>query len=238
MKYLYLCLLIAMGGVLPLFAQDQDDGGSREAKGRVAWFVYTGLPEGLENPVSVMSGKDVSQVTLSKRSPSEPVKIPGDGVVSIVREVPDPKEPGETKFLTLAIARIPDGVSKALVILIPVENDPQGLLFRTKVQDLASFKGGDWLFFNMTNFRLGVEMGKTSLEIKPGEVRIYNSPVEAEPVNMPIRQSYFHPVKQQWKMISASTVVLHSTRRQVCIFGWDPRYERIEKTGITFPVTP
>ena len=54
---------------------------------------------------------------------------------------------------------------------------------------------------------------------------------------MPIRYNYFHPVQQKWKMLSASTIVLYSTRRDICIFGWDPKYDRIEKHGITFPVT-
>lgn len=237
MKSLFLCLSIGLLTVIPLSAQDDGDDKLRQAKGRVAWFVYTSMPAGLENPVSVMSGKDISQVTLSKRSPSDSVKIPPDGILRIVRKVENPQDPGKPTYFTLAQAQVPEGVSKALIILVPVANNLQGLLFQSKVQDLASFKGGDSLYLNLTNMKVGVELGKTNLEIKPGEVRIYNSPALAEPTDLPIRYSYFHPEKQQWSMLSASTIVLYSTRREICIFSWDPRFDRINYHGITFPVT-
>jgi hypothetical protein len=54
---------------------------------------------------------------------------------------------------------------------------------------------------------------------------------------VPIRYSYFHPVIKVWKMLSASTVVLRSTRREIWIFSWDPRFKRVDYHGITFPVT-
>jgi hypothetical protein len=235
MKKIYLGLWAGICAVSPLVAQDDDDG-KKPAKGRVAWFVYTSMPEGLENPVSVMSGKDVTEMTLSKRSPSQPVKIPADGILRIVRKVENPENPATPSYLTLAQANIAEGVSKALIILIPVEPNPKGQVFQAKVQDLAAFKGGDWLYLNMTKLRVGVDMGRTSIEIKPGEARIYNSPPLPEPVNVAIRYNYYHPVKEQWKMLSASTIALYPTRREICIFSWDPHYERIQKHGITFPV--
>lgn len=220
-----------------LVAQDHVGDEPRQAKGRVAWFVYTAMPEGLENPVTVMSGDDLIEVALSKRSPSEPVKIPVDGILKIVRKVENPNAPGKPAYLTLAQANIPEGMSKVLIILIPAATNPEGLLFRAKVQDLAAFKGGDSLYLNLTNLKVGVELGKTSLEIKPGELRIFDSPKYSESVNMPIRYSYFHPEKQQWIMLSASTVAIHATRREICIFSWDPRFNRVSYHGITFPVT-
>jgi hypothetical protein len=39
-------------------------------------------------------------------------------------------------------------------------------------------------------------------------------------------------------MLSASTIVLQSTRREICIFSWDVSLERVDYHGITFPVTP
>lgn len=237
MKYVLLSFWIGFSAASPLGAQGEGGGEARQARGRVAWLVYTSMPEGLENPVSIMSGKDVSQVTLSKRSPSEAVKIPEDGIIRIVRKVEGPKEPGKPEYLTLAQAQIPEGVGKALIILVPTVKNPSGLLFQAKVQDLAAFKGGDSLYMNLTNLRVGVELGKTSLEIKPGEISIYKSPSLAEPTNIPLRYSFFDPAKQQWKMLSASTIVLYSTRREICIFSWDPRFNRVDYHGITFPVT-
>jgi hypothetical protein len=236
MKNALLCSFLGFCATSTLFAQDAGTAATRQAKGRVAWFVYTSMPEGLENPVSVMSGKDISKVTLSKRSCSEPVRIPEDGIIRIVRTVENPKEAGKPGYLTLAQATIPEAVSKALIILIPASVNPNGLLFQTKVQDLAAFKGGDWLYLNMTNLKVRVDMGKTSLEVKPGGISIFDAPAISEPISMPIRYSYYHQEKQKWKMLSASTIALYQTRREICIFSWDSKYERVDYHGITFPV--
>ncbi len=237
MKTVFLQLWIGLCIAAPLIAQDDDKHEPRQAKGRVAWFVYTSMPEGLENPVSVMTGKDIIQLTLSKRSPSDPVKIPADGILRIVRKIENPKDPAKPTYQTLAQATIPDGVGKALIILVPVVKTDSGLLFRAKVQDLATFKGGDYLYLNLTTLNVGVELGKTSIEIKPGETKIFDAPVLDKATNVPVRYSFYHPTEKQWKMLSASTVVLRSTRREICIFSWDPRFGRVDYHGITFPVT-
>jgi hypothetical protein len=247
MNFFFRCLAWIVVGLLshgPLAAQDESSsqpGASGEeesakARGRVAWLVSTSLPDGLENPITVMSGNDLVQVTLSKRSPSEPVKIPDDGIVRVVRKVENPEDPSKPKFLTLAQAQVPEGVNKALIILVPAPANPQGLVFHNRVQDLAKFRGGDYLYINMTNLKVGVDLGKAKVEIKPGEVRIIGAPALSEPVNTPIRYSYLHPEKNKWQTISASVVVLYPSRREICIFSWDPRFNRISYHGITFPV--
>jgi hypothetical protein len=219
-------------------AQNADDGEKpRAARGRLAWFVATSMPESLENPITVMSGKDIVEITLSKRSPSEPVKIPVDGILRVVRKLEEPAGPGKSPYVTLAQAVVGEGVSKALVIMIPAAKQQDGLLFNSTVHDLAKFKGGDWMFLNLTNVNVGVDMGKTKLEIKPSQTRIFEAPTLANPVNMPIRYRYFHPVQEDWKMLSASTIVLYPSRREICIFSVDPRYQRIEYHGISFPVS-
>jgi len=238
MKNVFLCLLVGFSAVSSLIAQDDDGNEPHKARGRVAWFVYTSMPEGLENPVSIMSGEDLIEVTLSKRSPSRPVKIPADGILRIVRKVDNPEDPGKPAYLTIAQAKVADGVKKALIVLMPVSKNSRGLLFQTKIQDLATFKGGDWLYLNMTNLEVSVVLAKTKLRIKPGAFGTYDAPPLSEPVNIPILYSYYHPVEKEWRMLSASTVVLRPTRREICIFSWDERFKRIDYHGITFPVVP
>ena len=235
MKNVFLCLCLGFCAASPLFAQDTGSAEPRQAKGRVAWFVYTSVPEGLENPVSIMSGKDISQVLLSKLSPSDPVKIPADGVLRVVRKIENPKDPEKPEYLTLAQATVPESVVNAIVILMPVAKNPNGLLFKTKVQDLAAMKGGDTMFLNMTKLKIGIELGNAKIEIQPGQVEIHNPLGASESVSLPIRVSYFNPEKQKWAMITASTVALYSTRRELCIFNWDSRFNRVDYESITFP---
>lgn len=216
----------------------QDTGNDREthtARGRVASFVYTSLPQGLENPVTVMVGENISEVVLSKLSPSDPVKIPADGIVRIVRKLENPKDPENPRYLTLAQATVPDSVVKAVIILVPMAKNTHGLLFQTKVLDLATIKGGDCMFLNMTNLKIGVELGKASILIKPGQIKTHNPFRESKAVSLPIRLSYYHPKRREWAMITASTVALYPTRRELCIFNWDRRFNRVDFESITLP---
>lgn len=236
MKVVLLSVLILLCPVLKLLAQQEGGDKPRQPRGRVAHLICTSIPEKLENPVDIMTGVKITPVTLSMRMPTDPVPIPADGIIRVVRKVPNPDDPAKPKYLTLAQASIPEGVVEALVILIPVPDAGEQPVFRTKVQDLSVFTGGDYLYLNLTNLKIAVEMGPTVIAIKPGEVKIYDSPALSKATNMPIRYRFYHPTLQQWKVISASTIVLQSTRREICIFSWDEHFKRVDYHGITFPV--
>jgi len=236
MKIIVLCLSIGLFTAFPLFAQEDGDGAPSKPKGRRAWFVYTSLPAGFENPVKVMSGKDISQIVLSKLSASEPVKVPADGILRIVRQIENPKEPENPAYLTLAQATVPEAVSAAMIILTPSAKNTDGLIFQAKVQDLAAMRGGDTMFLNMTNLQIGIELGREKLLVLPGEGKIHNPLGTKESVSLPIRLSFYHPDRKEWDMITASTVALYSTRRELCIFTWDSRFDRVDFESITFPM--
>jgi len=230
-----LCLLFGLSSVLPLIAQE-GGGKERQEKGRVAWFVYTRLPEGVENPVKVMSGNDINEVLLCKLSPSDPVKVPADGILRVVREIDNPNDPKKPKYLTLAQATVPKDVVHAMVILMPTAKNSKGLLFQTEVQDLDGLKGGDSMFLNMTKLKIGVELGKARIGIAPGKTEIHNPLNGEKSANVPIRVSFFHPERQKWSMITTSNVAIYSTRRELWIFNWDERFKRVVYESITFPV--
>lgn len=232
MKYVLLALLFPLCSS-PLFAQQDEPS---RATARSAWFIYTALPDEVENPVKVMSGKEITELTLSKRSAAGPVKIPADGILRIVKERPHPENAGEMIHVALAEAMVPKNVSKALVILIPLSEPKGDLVFGAKVQNLAGFKGGDWLYVNLTNADIGIELGASKMVVKPGAISIQGAPNLAEAVNMPISYNYRAPGEKEWKLITSSTVVVMPTRREICIFSADPRYGRISYHGITFPV--
>lgn len=236
MKSTLLPLFLLLGLCLSLPAQEADEE-KREARGRLAWFVATSIPDKLENPVQVLTGKDLTPVTLSKRMASGPVKIPQDGVIRLVRPVPDPDDPGKTTYLTLAQARVADTTAKALIILIPVSKPSSSLVYLAQVKDLSSFTGGDYLYMNLTKVNIAVQLGDRKIALKPGDAKVYDAPRLDKSVNTPVSYHFYHPGRKEWKLLSASTVVLRPTRREICVFSWDPRYERVDYHGITFPVS-
>ena len=231
-------LLLIFSGCL-LHAQERGDGNSKKPAGRIAWIMTTSIPEKLENPVSVMSGEEISQVTLSKRSIGDPVKVHADGIIRLVRKVENPKDSTKPAYLTLAQALVPDGVEKSLVILCPTpKKEGSDLIFTTKVQNLANFKGGDSLFINLTTLKIAVQLGEKKIGLNPGDTSICEAASPSIATATPISYHYFDMAESKWKMISASTVVVQPTRREICIFSWDTDYGRVDYHGITFPVTP
>ena len=230
-----LFLLLALSLSLP--AQDTEEE-KREARGRLAWFVATSIPDDLENPVQVLTGKDLTPVTLSKRMASGPIKIPQDGLIRLVRPIPNPDDPAKPAYQTLAQARVAETTAKALIILIPVSKPDSSLVFHAQVKDLSSFTGGDYLYMNLTKVNIAVQLGDQKIALKPGDAKIYDAPRLEKSVNTPVSYHFYHPTRKEWKLLSASTVVLRPTRREICVFSWDPRFERVDYHGITFPVTP
>ncbi len=220
----------------PLLAQERDDTRAEDGSGRRAWFVATAIPEELENPIKVMTGTEITEIALSKRMASQSVPVPKDGLIRVVKPAPPADGEGEPSFVTLAQARMPESVRQALIILVPAPAEDAPVIFRTKVQDLADFTGGDTLYLNLTNADLAVTLGEDRIALKPGAVRIHDAGGLAKPRNTPISYHFYHPDENRWKLISASTVVMRPTRREICIFSWDPRFKRIDYHGVTFPV--
>ncbi|MEZ7956228.1 MAG: hypothetical protein QMC23_06155 [Rubritalea sp.] len=239
MKYFpfYLIALFMLGSALHAQEPEQQEEGEKKA-GRLAWFIATHIPKDLDTPVMVMIGTKLTEVTLSKRSPSQPVKIPKDGVIKIVKEVPNPEKPDESILLTLAEARISEDVKKAMIILVPTgKQEGSSLIFRSKVKDLAGFRGGESLYINLSKMNVAVRLGGKDIALKPGDIKVHSATRVKKPTNMAISYHYMHPVKKDWELISASTVVMRPTRREICIFSWDTRFKRLNYHGVTFPVT-
>lgn len=232
-------LFVVLPMVTPLGAQNATPEDEQAPKGRLAWMVHTAMPDGVKNPIKVLSGKELVEVTLSKRAPSEPLKIPADGVLRIVEKIePAPEDP-EKAYRTLGQAMVPKEINKALLILSPAPKNASGVLFTIQIQDLASFKGGATMYINSTNTKVGVEWGKDNpVVIESGKFKIQEFPSLTGATSTPIRYSFYHPEKEEWIVLSASTIAIYPTRREICIFSWDPRFKRIDYHGITCPLEP
>ena len=215
----------------PVLAQEVDE--KKQARGRIAHFACTGIPKDLENPVLVRSGKKITKLQISRRMASDAVKIPASGVLEWVIKSDNPD--GDT-YLPIARAVVPDGVSKALVILTPLHKPKGTLIFSAAVQDLSSFVGGDYLFINLSPRVMGIKLGKKKLTIKPGKRSIHHATNLKKSTNTPVSYSFFDPEKTKCKLLSASTIVMRPTRREICIFHWDAKHHRVNYHGITCPV--
>jgi hypothetical protein len=236
MKKIYatLCLLVAV--VTPLMSQGVPHDQPKKERGRLAFFIYTSLPEGVDNPMKILSGTAMEIRSLSKYGVSEPVKIDKDGILRVVKELPVKNDPNLPPYITLAQAQVGENVQKALIILMPLAKPLNGLLFQTKVIDLADFQGGDGMFMNFTKLDIGVELGEDTIVVKPSEMKIHRMKNIVKPTNVPIKYSFYEPKAKEWLMITASTVVIQKTRREICIFSWDTKSDRIDYHGITFPI--
>lgn len=229
------CIGLALA--LPVLSQSvPGDIETPRVPARSAWLACTSIPEGLESSVMVMSGKDIVRMELPRFMTSDPVKIPKDGIIRILREVPSLENPAKIKYHVLAEAKISANISQALIILFPMPK-PQGeMLFKAMVKDLAEFKGGDRMFINLSNTHIRVKFGKTLIHVPPSKVNTFEAPRLSKPTNTPIEYTFYHPVHKQWRILSASTVVLRPTRREINIFNDGSRIGAIDKHKILFPL--
>jgi hypothetical protein len=232
-SFCIICLFVS--GILPLAGQSGADIAKKPA--RSAWFsCLAAIPEGVENPVDVMGGKDITKLEIPRYMTSEAVEIPEDGILRIVRAVPDPENPAEIKYLVLAQATVPAHVREALIILSPLPKPDGDLVLLAKVEDLATFKGGDRLYINLSTSQIRVRLGDDDVTVAPGEEEIYEAPRLAKPTSMPITYEFYAAQDKKWKLITASTEVLRPTRREICVFNSGSRIGVIEKHKILFPV--
>ena len=243
MNHLLRPLCCLFFGILSLSAQSKPDPEKRPPAGRTAWIACLAKPAGLENPVKILAGDKITELELPPFMASLAVKIPDDGILRSVRPNPEPADPADSqdpekpKYLILAEVQIPQSVREALVILNPLPQPEGDLLFRAKVQDLAKFKGGDRLYINLSTTDIRVRLGPTTVPVAAGQANIFECPKLEEPTNTPIRYEFYHPARKEWKLLTASTIVLVPTRREITVFNNGTRLGNIKKHKILFPVS-
>lgn len=217
----------------------QDSSRDSNEEKRLAWFVQTSIPEEVENPVKILTGGEIQVLTLYDSVASQPVPFSEDGIIRIVKESPDPDPNAKDKisYITLAKAVIPKGVGRALVIMTPATKPSKdGALFLTKVQALDRFKGGDFMYINLSDSRIGVEIGNNKKLVNPGGLEILSVAATKDAESIPYRYSYFQSNKQRWMPLNASMTIASMMQREVFIFSVSQQSGRIRCKGITFPV--
>ena len=235
MTRLFPFIALFVGLAFPSFAQDEEDTG-REARGRVAWFIAVAVPENLPVEVPILTGDSVEKVMFPKREVSRPVKIPADGLLRVA--VPDPNaQDDKLPYEILAEVRVPEGVQKCLVILVPTVVDGK-FRFKSRVQDLRKFGGGDAMYINVSPKNILVTLGEEKIGLKPGMTQIHSAKGIDQAKNVAVRYEVYNEETKKWRKISASTVRIVPTRREICIFSWDEQRKRPDYHGMSFSVQP
>ncbi len=65
------------------------------------------------------------------------------------------------------------------------------------------------------------------MTVAPKQANIYKAPVLAKPTNMPVMYGLYRSEEKKWKRLTASTVVLRPTRREISIFNDGTRIDFI-----------
>jgi hypothetical protein len=232
----FLSLVLSCG-----HAKAENSASDSNEKKRLVWFVQTSIPKEIENPVKILTGTEIQMLTLFESVASQAVSVPEDGILRLVKEVPDPNPnaKGKINYITLAKAVVPKEVSRALVIMTPVkEPSKDGAVFLTKVQPLELFKGGDFMYINLSNSRIAIEIGTSKKMINSGGLEILSVAATKTAESVPYSYSYFENEKQRWMPLNASMTIASTMQREVFIFSPSLETGRIRCKGITFPVDP
>ena len=215
------------------YGQNSDESSVAEKKtGRLVWIVATGLPDGIKSPVSVLAGGELFETRLSKRSVGKPVKIPADRRIQLVQTVLS--DDGKPSYTPIASALIPEGINKALVILSPAADLKPPLKFLSRVIDLVKFRGGSALFVNNTKLEIAVTLGTNKTFLRTGEIKLVDMGKFSGSRAVAISYHYRLPKQKQWKLISASTVPLRSSLREILVFSYNADTGAADYHGITF----
>ncbi len=232
---LILSLLALFTSILSLSAQAPQDEQESKVRGRKAYFVCTSFPEDFKNPITIRAGKKIHKIELSKRMASSAIKIPKDGVIEVVRLIQNPKQ-DEDPYRVIGKVKVAENTREALIILNSRrDKETKEEIYAASAHDLAKFKGGDYLYVNLSPANIAVHLGKKKLLVKPNSYQIFNANNLTKSTNVPVQYLYSSRDKA-WKLLSASTIVLRPTRREICVFSWNKKYQRVKYHGITFPV--
>lgn len=214
-----------------------------EVKGRRAWVVATNLPKGMENPLPVLSDETLHKVPIHLRSIGQAIPVDETGVVCAVKEEFD--KDGKVSYTKLSNSTVPEGVSEALIVLVPEAENKDGLKFRSKVIDLSKFKKGGCLYINLVSTSIGITIGEHKTVVKPGGMEFIN-PLEGKKDDVQVVRFFYEIPKEseesqaEWKLMTSSKMAIYESRREICIFFYNENIKNVDFRGIPFmtPVSP
>jgi hypothetical protein len=196
------------------------------------------MPEDVPNPLPVFSGEKLHEIRMHLRAVGQAIPIDETGVVRAVKPVTGPD--GKITYTNLAISQVPEDVREALIVLVPQENAADGFRFNSKIIDLSKFKKGGCLYVNLVKTNIGITIGDQKAVLKPGGMEFIN-PLngESSAVHL-VRFFYEVPNKPnaEWKLMTSSKMAIYESRREICIFFYNPEIENVDFRGIPFMTPP
>jgi hypothetical protein len=224
---------------LPCLHAQSATNGIKDEKGKLCWVVATSMPKDLENPLKILAGEKLHEVKMRLRSVGKPVKIDNTGIVRAVKVILDAE--GNETYQNLSQAIIPEGVTQALLVLVPIpESETEGengLRFRSKVIDLTKFKKGGFLYVNLTKAKLGVKIGNKKTTLETGEMKLINALDGQKEAVLPVQFVYRIFEEDKWRLMVSSKMAVYDSRREICIFYYNDRIKNVDFRGIPF-ITP
>jgi hypothetical protein len=228
-------ILALSGCVFLSVASAQENPGDKEKKvSHGIRFVCAAIAKDTPETLKLMSKKGLVDVPLSTRSPGALFSVPAEGGVALGLETGDKEHP----FTALALARMPEGMTRATAILFPREKQADGTCYRVLLIDDKDLKGGDVYFLNTLQQRCAVRLDDEEFFLSSGKPLIHHTKGARETHNSPVAISVERPEpvagKKEWELITASTWNLMPSRIEVCVIYMNQEYKRPALKGLTF----
>jgi len=128
-----------------------------------------------------------------------------------------------------AVARVPDGLRDAIIMLLP-EGTPGRYHATVFDASLATFRGGDQRFLNLSRETVGIDLGGRKISVETGKSDTIRK-VEADgPARLPLQM--FRRSGETWDRFSATRVTIDSRIRCLVIIYPDPAEGRLRAKAI------
>lgn len=200
-------------------------------------FVCSAIAPQTPEKLKLVGAKGVIDVTLGVRAPGDLFPLPADR--SIVLGIPsnDPAHPVKA----LAIGKLPENVTSATALLIPIPTKPDGTRYHMLLISDNEARGGDAYFINLLEQRCAVSLDGEKLMLKRGQPQTFHPKDLQDGKNVTIAVSVEQPdadESSRWKLLTASTWRLRKSRIELCVIYWDTAYDRPALKGITLYPDP
>ena len=176
------------------------------------------------------------EARLYLRSIGSPIPLDSTGIVRGVKVIKD--DDGKAAYQNLFVSKVPEGVSQALIILVPQAEDADGLRFKSKVIDLSKFKKGGCLYVNLVPTKIGVTLGDLKTVIAPGKMEFIN-PLGNKDKDVKHVQFFYNSPngdKGEWKLMTSGKMAIYKSRREICVFFYNEQIENVDFRGIPFMI--